>query len=301
MATFVEVAAHAGNALDYEEGRLFAAIVGASPSRGARSPALWNAAFAAHDIDALMLSIDVLPENVRALLYALDANPCFLGGAVAMPYKETVARWLGDRVSVEARTIGSVNCLFRGADGRIAGTNTDGEGALASFLSHFGSPLGTSVAVLGAGGAGKAVATFFGRAVGRNGRLAVCSRSRSGESLAAALDAEWLGWADLDLAVDGADVVVNCTSVGAGDQEGSSPLSSEQLDRLAASTRIFDIIYRPSPTVLLSLARARGLATLDGGPMNLEQAVLAYGHAAKSPRGETTTRAAMAAAKQKLD
>jgi len=298
VSAFARVAALADNPLTYPEGRSFAAILGANPSRGARSPALWNAAFQAHGVDAEMLPIDVPAERLDALLGVLDATPSFLGGAIAVPHKEAVARWLGDRCSAEAADIGAVNCLYRAANGRLAGTNTDGEGALVSFRNRLGEVAGAQVVLLGLGGAGKAVAAFFRRAVGPSGRLIVCSRSDSARAVAERLSARFIAWADKASVFPETDVLVNCTSLGFGAQVDASPVDAAELSRLPGRARVFDIVYQPSPTVLLARAAARGLAVLDGTAMNLEQAVLAYGHAAPAPRGPEVTRAAMEAAKK---
>jgi shikimate dehydrogenase len=298
--SFAALAPLCDNALPTNAGGAFAALIGLHPSRGARSPTLWNAAFAAHGFDARMLPIDVEPARLVELLTVLDDDPVFLGGAVTTPHKEAVARWLGQRVTPEARIIGAVNCLFRGPDGRLAGTNTDGEGALVSFETRYGVPAGNHVMLLGAGGAAKAVATFCKRAVGSTGQLTICSRSANGESLAERLGAKWCPWAQRGAPLEGVDVIVNCTSVGAATQRDASPLDDEHLDRVRSSAVVFDIIYDPSPTVLLTLARARGLSVLDGSAMNLEQAVLAYAYAAPAPKGSAETRVAMVRAKQRL-
>lgn len=299
MTTFADVARLADNPLTYSETRTFAAILGTSPSKGARSPLLWNAAFVAHGVDAEMLPLDVSEDGLERLLAALEANPRFLGGAVAVPHKEAIARWLDGRVSAEAADVGAVNCLFRGADGRLKGTNTDGEGALRSFENQFGKVAGKRVLLLGLGGAGKAVAAFFRRAVDPGGRLTLCSRTGSAETAAARLSAHWIPWAESRSELARTDVLVNCTSVGSGAQIGSSPVTAEDLAGLPETAQVFDIIYQPSPTALMSLAAGRGLAVLDGTAMNLEQAVLAYGYAAPAPRGATVTRSSMEDAKRK--
>jgi shikimate dehydrogenase len=96
------------------------------------------------------------------------------------------------------------------------------------------------------------------------------------------------------------DVLINCTTVGSAAQAAMSPVAGDDLARLPSSAQVFDIIYQPSPSALLSLASARGLVALDGTNMNLEQAVLAYGYAAAAPRGVHVTRSAMEDAKKKL-
>ena len=295
-----DVSLLAENELNFGELQKFAAIIGANPSKGARSPALWNAAFKTHGLYAQMLPIDIPAERLNPLLTALDDNLNFLGGAVAMPHKEAVAHWLGERLTSEARAIGAVNCLFRGPDGHLMGTNTDGEGALVSFENKFGPLADKSVLLMGPGGAGRAVAAFLARAVGPGGRLILCSRSEAGKTIAARLSADWVAWADIATDLPGIDVLVNCTSVGAGKQTGVSPLSPGQLAKLPDQVVVFDIIYQPSPSALLMLARARGLKTLDGTAMNLEQAVLAFGHAAPHSKGSSMTRTAMQEAKKTL-
>lgn len=298
MTSFADVAALADNPLTYTEGRDFAAILGANPSKGARSPALWNAAFKAHGLDVEMLPIDIPVERLERLLVTLDANPNFLGGAIAVPHKESVARWLGERVASEARAIGAVNCLFRDGAGGLAGTNTDGEGALVSFENRFGKIVGKSVLLLGPGGAGKAVAAYVQRAVGANGQLAIAGRSQAGKHYTERLGCGWVAWNNLAAALPIADVLINCTSVGSGSNVGETPISVELLARLPDHAVVFDIIYQPAPSALLTLAVGRGLQVLDGIEMNLEQAVLAYGHAAPQPKSQDATRAAMGQAKQ---
>lgn len=263
----------------------WAAILGATVTKGARSPHLWNAAFDAHGAESRMKAIDVTPEELSSKLAGLDADPDFLGGALAVPHKETTARWLGERVDEKARPIGAVNCLYRGKDGRLWGTNTDGEAALLSFEKRFGPVKGKKVALLGPGGAGKAVSAFF-KAAGAH----VYEFSRSGGT-----------WGKLSDTLPSADAVVNCTSVGHGAAASQSPLTAEQVALLPKTCVLMDIIYQPSPTRLMELARARGLSTLDGSEMNLEQAVLAFGRAAEEPLGRPLTRQAMEAAKRALD
>lgn len=292
------VASMIGNALGYPDGKPFAAILGASPSKGARSPVLWNAAFKAHGIDAQMLPMDVTGERLAPLLEALETNPDFLGGAIAMPHKETVARWLADRLTEEAKAIGAVNCLYRSADGRLLGTNTDGEGALASYQSQFGSLSGKSVLLLGPGGAGKAVAAYMARALGPTGRLTIVSRKVVDYARLGAVAC--IDWKSIDILLPAIDVLVNCTSIGAAAQVGLSPLSGEQLAVLPTHAAVFDIIYEPRPTSLLKLAQDRGLRTFDGTRMNLEQAVLAFGYALKPSVDSSATRQAMEGARVAL-
>ena len=283
------------NKMDTQNLGLYAAILGEHPSKGARSPVLWNAAFKAHDLNQRMLPLDVNQNNIIQLLDELNDDKKFIGGAVAVPYKETVAQWLGEKITPEAKKIGAVNCIFRGDDGRLVGTNTDGEAARITHEDKFGSLNGKSVVILGAGGAGKAVIAYFRVAVG-SGDITVISRSPKDKEYVAKIGAKWAPWENIDNYLVGVDVLVNCTSVGFGKQENESPLSDDQLDKLTKSASVFDIIYQPKETVLLNRARKRGIATMNGLKMNLEQAIIAYRHTAQEPKGGEVARSAMESA-----
>ena len=149
------------NQIDTSHLDQYAAIIGEYPSKGARSPKLWNAVFESEKRNCKMLPLDVKKENIINLLNDLNNDKEFIGGAIAVPYKEVVAKWLGDNITPEAKKIGAVNCLYRNSEGVLHGTNTDGEASLVTFKDKFGSLENKSVMVLGVGGAGKAVASYF--------------------------------------------------------------------------------------------------------------------------------------------
>ena len=270
----------------------YAAIIGLNPSNGARSPLLWNAAFSAHRVDASMLPMDVDYRSLPALLDALQNDERFIGGAVAVPYKENVASLLGKNMTIEAASIGAVNCIFR-KNGKLHGTNTDGEASLYSYLDNYGSVSSKSVLVLGPGGAGKAVATYFSSALGKSGSMTLVARSQTENNFANRIGANFLKWDDLVDCLPSTDVVINCTPIGGISSERESPITSDDLATLRANAIVYDINYQPLPTQLLKLAQARGLAVLDGSQMNLEQAVVAFNFAMPLVKNTTLTRYAM--------
>ena len=269
-----------GNELDLAEGdQPFAAIVGATPSKGARSPLLWNAAFAAMGHDSVMHPVDATPEALVSILEGLEADKRFIGGALTMPHKEATAVWLGpDRLSPEAARIGAVNCLYRGENGELRGTNTDGEGALVSLEAEAGPVEGKRALLIGPGGAGKAVAAYL---AGAGAQVTLAARDPAKvQDFAQGIGADVVAMPAGADAFSKADIVVNCTPLGfANHDPAATPVSDTELDALAKGAVVFDIIYDPSPTVLLAHAAERGLGTLDGGPMNLEQAILAFCYA----------------------
>lgn len=296
----------------------FAAILGENPSQGARSPLLWNAAFDELGIPCEMLAFDVSVDNLDDLLEVLDTDKRFIGGAVAVPHKETIAQWLsrqeGQRLSPEATAIGAVNSLYRNAEGVLCATNTDGEGALVSLLQHYPDLSGKRVLLIGPGGAGKAVAAFVKRAIGSSGILTITGRNQeAGREFSQKIDAHYLNWPPAEDIFAECDVVINCSTVGSGikvETQGAlinlieySPLTfldeknldktRTMLEKIPATGLVFDIIYDPSPTCLLKVAEDVGLSVLGGGEMNLEQAVLAFQYAINDTTKVKHIRAAM--------
>jgi shikimate dehydrogenase len=167
--------------------------------------------------------------------------------------------------------------LYRDADRNIKGTNTDGEAALVTFTRKFGAIDNKQVMILGAGGAGKAVASYFSSNAGSS---ILVTRSMEGKNYADKLGVKWMDWNHVGDVIDAADIVVNCTSVGFGDQEDKSPLSKKEIDVMKKSAIVFDIVYQPIKTKLLEIADNNSISIFNGLEMNMEQAVLAYQYAA---------------------
>ncbi len=278
----------------------YTAILGLSPSRAARSPALWNAVFEAEGIDCRFHPMDVEEADLARLVAALRADPRFLGGSVAVPHKSAIVPLL-DRVEPAAARIGAVNVVYR--DGAtLVGANTDGAGALSCLLDSLRAQSlgGRKVALMGVGGAGRAVAAYVAESLGDTGELVLCNRTRgTAEALATALPGRISvdGLAPADATLAGAAVLINCTTLGYMPPAGSgqaqpggllTPLgpttdpvanfagSLAALGKLSAGALVYDIIYQPVESMLLIQARSLGLPVLNGLCMNLEQAVIAF-------------------------
>ena len=280
------------NKVDVTTVKNFATIIGATPSKGARSPLLWNAAFNECKISAKMVPFDVFDERLFPLLEELNGVDTYIGGAVTMPHKEKVAQWLGeDRLTAEARRIGAVNCLFRNKDGSLWGTNTDGEGALRCAIKHEMVRPGSRVLLLGAGGAGKAVAAYM---AGYGAKVRLCVRQpEKVRKFATRIGAQVVAWDELDRELADTDLLINATPLGfkGAALSEESPVSAEALRKLPAEAGVYDLIYDPSPTRLLADAQKRGLKTLDGKGMNLEQAVLGFQYAVSGPDQDVVSAA----------
>lgn len=278
--TSEDVAALIGNPLALVPGRPFGAILGSAPSKGARSPLLWRAAFGALGIVADFHPMDVAEDRLSAVVKALKADSRFIGGAVTSPFKEDIIALL-DAVTAEAAAIGAVNALYRTSDGGIAGANTDGIAARESLIRVVGDLTGKRILLLGLGGAGKAVATCLltaGPCLTVYNRTGATARAFVEQVRGNGGKAEWV--ADVaEVSWEEIDVVVNCTSCGFSADGGpttESPVDLAYVQRLKDGAAVFDIIYQPLQTALPAAAAERGLITLNGKAMNLGQAVIAF-------------------------
>jgi len=236
------------------------------------SPSLHNPAFAALGIDAVYVTFRVSPSSLEDALRGLLALNV-QGINVTVPHKSEVFQYV-DEVTDTARRIGAINTL-RNDSGHWIGENTDATGFIRS-LEPLGLSLpGSSVGMLGAGGAAKGVAVglleagvsrlfITNRSYDRATVLAELLKASFGQQSVSAVSLEELEKKELNL-------LVNTTTVGSDGH--SSPAKLNRFDKLGAVT---DIIYRPSRTPLLLEAEKLGLPNLNGGGMLLYQGISAF-------------------------
>ena len=143
----------------------YSVIVGTKPSVGARSPKLWNKVYKYEEKKVRMVPLDVKEGKIEQLFNYLKQDKHCLGGAVAVPYKETVFNLIKDNVEEEIKAIGAVNCFYRPPSGSLidefTGTNTDGEAALEPIKKQLTESQNLNIGLLGYGGAGKAILDFL--------------------------------------------------------------------------------------------------------------------------------------------
>ena len=185
-----------------------------------------------------------------------------------MPHKEAVLA-LVDEIEPLAARIGAVNTLVIGADGRIAGRNTDAAGFLLNLKEIRAEPAAGPAVVLGAGGAARAACAALLQENVAEIRLVNRSLDRA-RQLAADLGGPIVSveWSGREAALEGAALLVNSTSLG---MSGQPPLEIS-LDRLPGDALVNDMVYAPLETGLLAAARARGNPVADGIGMLLHQA-----------------------------
>ena len=255
----------------------FCAIIGLTPSQGARSPLLWNKTYKKMQKNISMIPFDCKIKNFNKLLKVLEYQKNFIGGAIAAPFKEKTALWLGQSITKESKKIGAINCIFKKSNNKLIGTNTDGEGAIISIKKNFGSIRNKNIIIMGTGGTAKAIVAYLVPEIGPKGCLKIIGRNYKKLSFHKLYKkTEVYLWKDIKKISKEADIIINCTSIGWGNQSLKSPISLKFLNYVKKSSKFFDVIYDPRTTVLLKHVRKKGFKSLNGLDMNLQQAVLAY-------------------------
>ena len=244
----------------------YAEVIG-DPIAHSKSPLIhgfWLKALGiAGDYRRFHVPADELADYIAGACADADWRGC----NVTIPHKVAVMDLVDDPGDVRG-TIGAMNTIVRQPDGSVIGTNTDAAGFYAPLadLDLEGAP----VALVGAGGAARAV--LFALARAKVGHVTILNRSplKAMALLAAfGLKGDVVG---LDAPLPPAALLVNSSSLG---MTGQPPLDLD-LSPLPDGAIVYDLVYAPLRTGLLTAAEARGLDTVDGLDMLIGQAALAF-------------------------
>lgn len=246
-----------------------AAVIG-DPVVHSLSPAIHNAAFDSLGLDWVYVALPVPAGSGGAAVDAMRVLG-LAGMSVTMPHKAEVVP-AADEVSDVAGALGAANCLVSLPDGRIRAENTDGAGFLAGLAADAAIDVaGLTVAVLGAGGAGRAVI----QACGAAGAASVLVVNRSGDRARVAAELAGPAGRVAEPAMLGsADLVINATPLGMG-ADRSLPCDPGLLHR---GQVVVDLIYDPTETPWLHELRGAGVEVHNGLSMLVHQAAVAFGH-----------------------
>jgi shikimate dehydrogenase len=249
------------------------------PVEHSLSPAMHNSAFAALGLDWVYLPLPVQPGDVEQALKGLVALN-FVGSNVTVPHKQAVMRYM-DELSDAAQITGAVNTIHI-RDGKFYGSNTDPTGFLNSLQEAGCRPQGMRVAVLGAGGAARAVVYALAKAESDS----VIVFNRTAERAAFLVDDLADAFPDSRLSFEGlteealtalgnkVDLVINTTTVGMYPQVDTCPWPSEV--PIPNNALFYDLIYNPLETVFLACARTAGVTAIDGLGMLVHQGALSF-------------------------
>ncbi len=247
------------------------------------SPPVHNAGFDAAGVNAVYLPMPIPPEyeHFKATVSSWLGMPelHFGGASVTIPHKENLLRFVkesGGEVEPLAERIGAANTLQVRGDGSLYACNTDYAAALDAVCDGLSIQReglkGRRVAVIGAGGAARAVVAGFceyGAEVTVYNRTIEKAHTLAEQFGASAAPME-------TLAGSAADVYINCTPIGMHPKVDVSPLEirNQQLEirnPLSPGAVVFDTIYNPIQTKLLRDAAAAGCVTIPGTEMFVRQ------------------------------
>ena len=243
------------------------------------SPAMHNAAFSHTGLNFVYLPFKVEPLNLSEAIAGLI--PLGIGGVnLTIPHKREAIKYLNE-VKDEAALTRSVNTIVA-SDGKLIGYSTDGEGFITSLSEdlHF-SARGKNVVILGAGGAGSAIA--FALAREKVSELVIANRTfERGERLASEIRQNFpevqaraihLSGGETSDEVRGCELLVNTTPLG---MNADAPGTIIELGCLGNKHTVFDIVYSPPLTPLLSLARQAGARWVNGLGMLVYQGAASF-------------------------
>ena len=271
------------------------ALIG-DPVEHSMSPLIHNAAYAELGLDFVYVSFRVVKERLAEAVAGLRALNV-RGFNVTMPHKVTIIPML-DALDPLARQIGAVNTVVND-NGVLTGYNTDGLGVLKALQEKGVEPKGKKVVVIGAGGASRAVSYVLAR---QGARLTITNRREEldwaeniavsiRKDLGAEVNVMELGHMQLEKALNGADILVQATSVGMHPGPDTSLVPAELLKK---GLTVFDVIYSPLKTRLLRDAEAAGCRTIGGVEMLVWQGVLCFEKwTGRTPSYQTMRREAL--------
>ena len=232
-------------------------IVG-DPIAQVKSPAGVTAAFAARGIDAICVPINVSAADFEGFIHFVRGWRNCDGVIVTVPHKQAAASAC-DKTSERSAYLGCVNTIRRAADGTLAGDMFDGIGFVTACRDRGCTFNGKRALLLGAGGAGSAIA----HAVATTGVAALAIADVDEvrrDHLVARLAALRLPVVAARADTNGFDIVLNATPLGMrlADPLPLSPAS------LHAGMFVGDVVTGPDPTPLIAAARAARCATCTG-------------------------------------
>ena len=250
-------------------------IIG-DPVEHSLSPAMHNAAFQKLNLDFVYVAFRVGKDELREAIVgakSLDIR----GLNVTMPHKNAVMKYL-DEIDPTARSIGAVNTILND-NGRLIGYDTDGIGALKALKENGISLNGKKLLLLGAGGAGKAIAfhaaqeveelKILNRTTQKAKDLAEVLRKKFGKKI----DGNSLSAKTIKKELEDANIMVNATSVGMYPKDDQSLIDPSWL---RPNLCVMDIVYNPIETKLAKDAKSVGAKVVSGVEMLVYQGAASF-------------------------
>jgi shikimate dehydrogenase len=252
------------------------AVIG-NPVKHSLSPAIHNAAFEHLDLNYVYVACPV--ADVKGAMAGMRALQNFRGMSVTIPHKIEIMKYV-DEISDVDKNIGSINTVIHDQD-KLIGKGTDGEGALKALVDNHVQIDDKTVLMLGAGGAARAISFTLAQKtkLKEMSLLDIDEAQLTGLSndlktgTDAAIRSNLIHDDILPKEMERADIIIHCTPIGMHPNINASLIPS---DLFRPDQVVFDIVYTPLETKLLSDAKARGLKVIPGVEMFINQAALQF-------------------------
>ena len=233
---------------------------------------MFDAVYAHYGLRWQFWKCDVTSENKIAAAISGIRALGFAGACITVPYKVVSIPYL-DEVDDDVRAIGAVNYMTI-KNGRLIGHNNDGKGVVKAIQKV--TPIkGKRVVMLGAGGAGRAMAVELAWA-GASHLTLITRRESQGVEVAqtvtraSGVPAEWVQWSGEVLVPEGTHIVMNATHLGAAPEKEPVPVNWETVSK---DITVVDVITNPRLTPFLKAARDKGCPIVDGVEMLVQLAM----------------------------
>jgi shikimate dehydrogenase len=249
------------------------------PVKHSFSSFMHNAAFAHYQMNAEYQLFEVSPQALDDFFKKTIPEKKIKGLNITVPHKEKSVFYLTGSISGTVKMNRAVNTIRVEPDGALSGFNTDGTGFVRDLNERSVSISGARIALIGAGGGAKAVATSLASChplelaifdVEQAKSLTLVTILREFFPLLVVSAAATIE----DLKIEGADILINATPVGLKE---SDPLLIKK-EWLHQGLFVYDLIYNPAETKLLKEAREAGCKCANGLGMLLYQGCLAFEH-----------------------
>ncbi len=233
---------------------------------------MFDAVYSHYGLNWQFWKCDVSSEKELGAAIAGVRALGFAGACITVPYKVAAIPHL-DEADAEVRAIGAVNWMTV-KKGRLIGHNNDGKGVVKAIQKV--TPIaGKRVAMLGAGGAGRAMAVELAWAGAAHMTIITRRESQGAEvadlvTRASGVPAAWLPWSNEVAIPGGTDILMNATHLGCAPHLETVPVDWPSI---SAKTTVVDVITNPRFTPFLQTARSKGCPVVDGVEMLVQLAM----------------------------
>lgn len=265
---------------DFDFATNYSVMIGINPSKGAKSPKLWN-----HVLkdNSKMICLDIPNvEKLKKAFTVLENDKFCLGGAITAPYKTNVYEMCKFKCAIAEKTL-STNNIYKNDDGNFKADNTDGIGFIKSLKEEINISNLKNFLILGNGGVGRLVSSSLRDKIKEDQMIYTLTRTLDKKGIDDTNDV--LSYREMLLKLSHISnlptIMINCTSVGDYTNPDTSLIDEvPELKAIVKNLNIeffFDCIHTPETTKLAKIFKNR----VNGKKMNLYQAVHGFANVYK--------------------